>query len=99
MKELLHVLGYLMDHLEELAAMFCFLFFAILCGLGVHHYMQAGSYVGVLMMSGLCVTLAAMAGVIWHSLVEFYESPDEMAARVQLEHERRLEAITALQSR
>lgn len=99
MKELLHIIGYLFDHGEEVAAMFCFLFFSILCGLGVYHYMQAGSYAGVLMMSGLCVGLAAMAGVVWHGLVEFYEPLATEQARNKLEHDRRQEAMQALQTR
>lgn len=99
MKELIHIIGYLFDHTEELAAMFCFLFFSILCGLGVYHYMTIASFAGVLMMTCLCVVLAAMSGVVWHGLVEFYESPDEITARVKLEHERRQEAIQALRAR
>jgi hypothetical protein len=99
MKELLHVLGYLMDHLEEIAALLCFVFFSFLCGLGVYHYMQLCSFAGVLMMTCLCVGLAAMAGVVYRDLVEFYEPLATEQARVQLEHERRQEAITALQSR
>ena len=98
MKELLHVIGYLFDHGEEVAAMFCFLFFSILCGLGVYHYMQVASFAGVLMMSCLCVGLAAMAGVVWHGLVEFYESFASEQERLNLENQRRQEAITALRS-
>lgn len=98
MKTLFHVIGYLIDHSEEVFALLCFVFFSALCGLGVYHYMQLCSFAGVLMMTCLCVGLAAMAGVIWHGLVEFYESPDEIAARNQLEHDRRQEAIQALRS-
>ena len=99
MKELLHVLAYLFDHLEELAALFCFLFFSVLCGLGVYHYMTISSYAGVLMMSALCVTLAGMAGVVYHTLVEFYESLSDERARLKLEHDRRHEALSALRTR
>ena len=98
MKELFHVIGYLFDHTEEIAALLCFVFFSFLCGLGVYHYMQVASFAGVLMMSCLCVGLAAMAGVVWHGLVEFYEPLATEQARNQLEHERRQEAITALRS-
>ena len=98
MKELLHVLGYLMDHLEEIAALLCFVFFSFLCGLGVYHYMQVCSFAGVLLMTCLCVALAAMAGVVYHSLVEFYEPLATEQARNKLEQARRQEAITALRS-
>ena len=98
MKELIHIIGYLFDRGEEVAAMFCFLFFSILCGLGVYHYMQVCSFAGVLMMSALCVTLAAMAGVVYHGLVEFYEPLATEQARNKLEQARRQEAITALRS-
>ena len=99
MKELLHVLAYLFDHIEEIAALLCFVFFSFLCGLGVYHYMQVCSFAGVLMMTVLCVGLAAMAGVVYHGLVEFYEPLASEQARNRLEHERRQEAIQALQSR
>lgn len=99
MKELLHVISYLIDHSEEVFALLCFVFFSCLCGLGVYHYMQLASFAGVLMMTCLCVGLAAMAGVIWHGLVEFYESPADIAARNKLESERRQEAIQALRAR
>ena len=98
MKELLHIIGYLFDHSEEVAAMFCFLFFSILCGLGVYHYMTIASFAGVLMMTVLCVGLAAMTGVVWHGLVEFYEPLSSEQERLRLENARRHEAITALQS-
>ena len=98
MKELLHVLGYLMDHLEEIAALLCFVFFSFLCGLGVYHYMQVCSFAGVLLMTCLCVALAAMAGVVYHGLVEFYEPLATEQARNKLEQARRQEAITALRS-
>lgn len=99
MKELLHVLTYLFDHMEEIAAMLCFVFFSFLCGLGVYHYMTIASFAGVLMMTCLCVALAAMAGVVWHGLVEFYEPLATEQARNQQEHERRQEAIQALRAR
>ena len=98
MKTLLHVIGYLIDHSEEVFALLCFVFFSFLCGLGVYHYMQAASFAGVLMMTCLCVGLAAMAGVIWHGLVEFYESPADIAARLKVEHDRREEAMQALRT-
>lgn len=98
MKELIHIIGYLFDHGEEVAAMFCFLFFSILCGLGVYHYMIIASFAGVLMMTCLCVALAAMSGVVYHGLVEFYEPLADEQARVQQEHERRQEAMQALRS-
>lgn len=98
MKELFHIIGYLFDHGEEVAAMFCFLFFSILCGLGVYHYMTIASFAGVLMMTCLCVGLAAMTGVVWHGLVEFYEPLASEQARNRLEHERRQEAMQALRS-
>lgn len=99
MKELLHVLGYLMDHLEEIAALLCFVFFSFLCGLGVYHYMTIASFAGVLLMTCLCVGLAAMAGVVYHGLVEFYEPLATEQARNQLEHQRRQEAMQALRAR
>lgn len=99
MKELLHIIGYLFDHGEEVAALLTFVFFSFLCGLGVYHYMTIASFAGVLMMTCLCVGLAAMAGVVYHGLVEFYEPLASEQARNQLEHERRQEAIQALQSR
>lgn len=99
MKELLHVISYLMDHMEEIAALLCFVFFSFLCGLGVYHYMTIANFAGVLMMTCLCVGLAAMAGVVWHGLVEFYEPLATEQARNQLEHERRQEAMQALQTR
>ena len=98
MKELLHVFGYLLDHMEEIAALLCFAFFSLLCGLGVYHYMQVASFAGVLMMSCLCVGLAAMAGVVWHGLVEFYEPLASEQERLNLENQRRQEAITALRT-
>lgn len=98
MRELLHIIGYLFDHSEEVAAMLCFVFFSFLCGLGVYHYMTIASFAGVLMMSGLCVTLAGMAGVVWHGLVEFYEPLASEQARNQLEQQRRQEAMQALRS-
>ena len=98
MKELLHVFGYLMDHMEEIAALLCFVFFSFLCGLGVYHYMTIASFAGVLMMTCLCVGLAAMAGVVWHGLVEFYEPLASEQERLNLENQRRQEAITALRT-
>ena len=98
MKELLHVFGYLMDHMEEIAALLCFAFFSLLCGLGVYHYMTIASFAGVLMMTCLCVGLAAMAGVVWHGLVEFYEPLASEQERLNLENQRRQEAITALRT-
>lgn len=98
MKELLHVLAYLFDHMEEIAALLCFVFFSFLCGLGVYHYMQVCSFAGVLMMTCLCVALAAMAGVVWHGLVEFYEPLATEQARNKLEQARRQEAMQALRS-
>ena len=98
MKELLHVISYLMDHMEEIAALLCFVFFSFLCGLGVYHYMQVSSFAGVLMMTCLCVGLAAMAGVVYHGLVEFYEPLSSEQERNRQEHKRRQEAITALRS-
>ena len=98
MKELLHVFGYLMDHMEEIAALLCFVFFSLLCGLGVYHYMTIASFAGVLMMTCLCVGLAAMAGVVWHGLVEFYEPLASEQERLNLENQRRQEAITALRT-
>lgn len=98
MKELLHVISYLMDHMEEIAALLCFVFFSFLCGLGVYHYMTIASFAGVLMMTCLCVVLAAMAGVVWHGLVEFYEPLASEQSRNQLEHQRRQEAMQALRS-
>ena len=99
MKELLHIIGYLFDHGEEVAAMLCFVFFSFLCGLGVYHYMTIASFAGVLMMTCLCVALAAMAGVVYHGLVEFYEPLASEQARNKQEHERRQEAIQALRAR
>lgn len=98
MKELIHVIGYLFDHGEEVAAMLCFVFFSFLCGLGVYHYMTIASFAGVLMMTCLCVGLAAMAGVVYHGLVEFYEPLASEQERNKLEHERRQEAMQALRS-
>ena len=98
MKELFHVIGYLFDHTEEIAALLCFVFFSFLCGLGVYHYMTIASFAGVLMMTCLCVGLAAMAGVVWHGLVEFYEPLASEQERLNLENQRRQEAITALRT-